>query len=300
MQSESIALEFERHRQTLQGLAYRMLGSITEAQDVVQETYLRWNRQAGADIHSAKGWLIKTCSRLAMDQLKSARKKREVYRGPWLPEPYLEDPAEPPDRKTEVDDSVSMALLVALEKLTPQERAAILLHDVFSYSFEEVGSILEKSPAACRKLASRARGSIQQDKPRFKPSEKEHRRLLESFFEAVYQGRINQLESLLSESVELHSDGGGKALAVGKILSGNTQVAKFFCGLARLLEKGGSTFHMEMRRFNGLPGLLLFEENTLTTAISLKVEDGKIQGIYALRNPDKLAPFSCGTQPKIK
>ena len=289
--SETMATEFERHRSMLQGLAYRMLGSMAEAQDVVQETYLRWCRQSAEEIRSAQAWLVKTCSRLAIDLLKTARKKREVYRGPWLPEPYLEDPDPSPDRQAELDDSISVALLIAMESLSPPERAAFLLHDIFSYTFEEIGDILGKSPAACRKLASRARLSVQQDKPRFQTTPDEHRRLLESFFEAVYQGRIDQLESLLSESVALHSDGGGKVLAVGKVLAGNLPVTKFFKGLVRLLEKNGSTFRMEIRHFNGLPGMLLFEEDALTTAISLEIKDGKIQTIYALRNPDKLKPF---------
>ena len=290
--AESKAAEFQVYRPFLQGLAYRMLGSVVEAQDVVQDTYLRWEKADIGPIRSAKAWLTKTCMRVAMDELKSARVQREEYHGPWLPEPFLEEESEPPNVQAQMDDSVSVALMVALEKLTPAERATFLLHDIFGYRFDEVSEILGKSVAACRKLATRARSHIRADRPRFEAKPEDHRQLLESFFSAARSGDFDGLKSLLSESVSLHSDGGGKVIAVPKIISGADLVATFFTRIAAAEQRNGNVYRASPVWFNGGPGLILYENDVPATAFSLKIEDGRIDTIYALRNPDKLALFS--------
>ena len=289
MNSDAKTAAFQAHRSLLQGLAYRMLGSVASAQDVVQDTYLRWDQVDLDEVRSPKAWLTKACTRIAMDELKSARVQREEYHGPWLPEPYLENDAKRPDEKTQVDDSVSVALMVALEKLSPAERATFLLHDIFGYSFDEVADILGKSGAACRKLASRARSSVRADRPRFEATAEDHERLLLSFFTAARSGDLDGLKSLLSESVSLHSDGGGKAIAVPKIISGAEVVAKFFTRVAATEARSGNAYSSQALWFNGVPGLILYENGKPVTAFSLRIEDGAIDTIYALRNPDKLA-----------
>ena len=289
MNPDAKAEEFQTCRSFLEGLAYRMLGSIAEAQDVVQNTYLRWSRADTVKVQSPKAWLTKTCTRIAMDELKSARAQREEYHGPWLPDPYLQDDSKKPDDQAQIDDSVSVALMVALEKLSPAERATFLLHDIFCYSFDEVGEILGKSGAACRKLASRARTSIRADRPRFEAKAEDHTRLLESFFSAARSGDLDGLKSLLTESVSLHSDGGGKAIAVPKIISGPHVVATFFTRIAATEQRNRNEYRSVSIWFNGSPGIILYEDGKPVTAFSLQIEDGRIETIYALRNPDKLA-----------
>lgn len=288
MNPDAKAKEFESHRSFLQGLAYRMLGTVVAAQDVVQDTYLRWDKADVSGVRSPKAWLTKTCTRIAMDELKSARVQREEYHGPWLPEPFLEDGSKKPDYQAQIDDSVSVALMVALEKLSPAKRATFLLHDIFGYSFDEVGEILGKSGAACRKLASRARTSIRADRPRFEATAQDHTRLLESFFTAARSGDLDGLKSLLTESVSLHSDGGGKAIAVPTIISGVEVVAKFFTRIAANEQRSGNEYNAISAWFNGSPALILYENDKPVTAFSLKIKDGNIDTIYALRNPDKL------------
>ncbi|MDG2171006.1 MAG: RNA polymerase sigma factor SigJ [Opitutales bacterium] len=289
MNSDAKAIEFQTHRIFLEGLAYRMLGSVAEAQDVVQNTYLRWSGADTVSIRSPKAWLTKTCTRVAMDELKSARAQREEYHGPWLPEPYLEDDSKNPDDQAQIDNSVSVALIVALEKLSPAERATFLLHDVFGYSFDEIAEILGKSGAACLKLASRARSSVRADRPKFEANPEDHKRLLESFFTAARSGDLDGLKSLLSESVSLHSDGGGKVIAVPKIISGADVVALFFTRIAANEQRSGNDYRAAPHWYNGAPGLILYENGIPTTAFSLKIEEGRIETIFALRNPDKLA-----------
>lgn len=292
MNSDAKGAVFQTHQSLLHGLAYRMLGSMVEAQDVVQDTYLRWEKADISQVRSPRAWLTKTCTRIAMDELKSARVQREEYHGPWLPEPYIEEYSDQPNQRAQVDDSVSVALMVALEKLSPAERATFLLHDVFAYTFVEIAEILEKSESACRKLASRAREHVRAYRPRFEVKADDHQRLLQSFLSAARTGDMETLKSLLSESVTLHSDGGGKAIAVPKIISGVDLLVTFFTRIAASENKSGNSYRSSIVRFNGGPGLVLYENDKPVTAFSLKIENGLIETIYALRNPDKLEVFS--------
>ena len=287
---------FEEHRRLLEGIAYRMLGTLADAQDVVQDAWLKWSRANHDEIRDPRAWLVTACSRLALDVLKSARVRRENYYGVWLPEPFP-GPSIPSaaDRAT-VDETVSVALLLALEKLSPAERAAFLLHEVFDYSFAEVGRILAKSPAACRKLASRARASVQSEKPRFAATPDEHQRLLEAFLKAAYAGELDQLKCLFAESVELHSDGGGKVEAAARILNGAETVAQFMVGVLHHRPSAHDTAQIVFRWFNGVPGVLIYESQHLATAMTIAIRDGVIHRIYAVRNPDKLAVFSDRTK----
>lgn len=279
---------FEQHRRLLEGIAYRMLGTLADAQDVVQDTWLKWSRADASAISEPRAWLVTVCSRLALDVMKSARKQRETYYGTWLPEPFIDEHAVNPAGSHHLDDTVSMALMLALEKLTPPERAAFLLHEVFGYRFEEIAGILGKSVAACRKLASRARSAVRAAKPRFEATPDEHQRLLDAFFKAAYAGDVGALKNLLAESVELHADGGGKVETVAQILLGAEKVSSFFAGV---LHPRREEMRLVTRWFNGVPGVLVYENNHLVTALSLAIESSTIHRIFALRNPDKLAAF---------
>lgn len=287
---------FEEHRGLLEGVAYRMCGVLADAQDVVQETYLRWQAEDRRTIREPRAWLVTVCSRLAMDHLKSARHRRETYVGTWLPEPFLDEKITDPARQARLDDTVSVALMVALEKLTPAERAAFLLHDVFGYGFEDVARMLDKSEPSCRKLASRARVAVRDGKPRFESTPEEHRRLLETFFEAAHSGEITSLKSLLAESVELHSDSGGKVKTAPLGLSGPEDVARFFVAIWRERNPVQNRIRTVSRWFNGRPGVLIFLDEQLVAALSLVIEAGKISRIFALRNPEKLDAFRKGLQ----
>lgn len=282
---------FEEHRLLLQGIAYRMIGTMAEAQDVVQDTYLKWSRADTRIIRDPRAWLVTACSRQALDVLKSARVRRESYCGVWLPEPFLDAHPHDPAEQLRVDESVSVALMVALERLSPPERAAFLLHEVFAYSFDEIASILGKSTAACRKLASRARAIVQANRPRFETQAEEHRRLLDAFLKAAYAGELSELKTLLAESAQLHSDGGGKADAAAEILMGADTIAHFMVRVLHDRRTAREATQIVPRWFNGAPGVLIHEAGRLVTALSVAVEAGVIQRIFAVRNPDKLAVF---------
>ena len=189
MQDEKASI-FEQHRATLEGIAYRMMGTLDEARDVVQDTYLKFDEADLGQLQNPRAWLITVCSRLALNQLRSARARREVYVGEWLPEPFPQPVDGDPGSRAELDETLSVALLMALEKLTPVERAAFLLHDVFDLTFDEVATTLERTSTSCRQLASRARKRLRDDKPRFQSSPEEHRRLLEGFFSAAREGDL--------------------------------------------------------------------------------------------------------------
>jgi RNA polymerase sigma-70 factor (ECF subfamily) len=278
---------FESHRGLLQGIAYRMLGSVSDAEDMVEETWLRWSRMDTKTVESPRSWLVTVVSRLCLDRLKSAQVQREHYYGTWLPEPFLEQTAGP--SADQVDESVSVALLLVLEKLSPVERAGFLLHEVFGYSFEEIATILDKPAVTCRKLVSRARIRVRSEKPRFTVTNREHEELLMRFLDACRAGKLEPLMELLGDSVALYSDSGGKAAAAARVLIGREEIARFLTNLRRtrqaMLEGVRTTF------FNGVPGALFFEEGHVGTALCLEIRDGKIAAIFAHRNPDKLQNF---------
>lgn len=283
---------FEEHRRMLEGLAYRMLGSFVEAQDIVQDTYLKWRSVDTESVRNPRAWLVTVCSRLALNALRSARIQRERYVGPWLPEPMHEHRETEHVDQQEVDESVSLALMLAMERLAPPERAAYLLHDVFGYSFDELSAILGKSNAACRKLASRARARLTAGPSRFEATAAEHRRLLTAFLGAARAGALDELKSLLSESVELHADGGGIVEAAPEILHGVSTVAEFLVEVWAKTDQSDSVVEVTTRWINGAPGVCVIEDGKLTTVVSLDVSGGMIERIYAQRNPEKLAVIS--------
>lgn len=282
---------FESHRPVLEGLAYRMLGTRADALDIVQETFLKWSQTDIDQIRDARAWLVTVCSRIALNTLQSARSRRETYVGAWLPEPLMDEGARSPDDEPQIDETVSVALMHALERLTPTERAAFLLHDVFGYSFDEIAAVLGKESAACRKLASRARARVRDARPKFAASSTEHQRLLTAFLNAARAGRVDELRSLLAEGVEFHADGGGKVETVTHVLRGPDAVSAFFLRVWGAKEAPDARYHFTLRWFNGAPGILVHEEDRLIAAVSVSIDAGVIRRIYAHRNPEKLAAF---------
>lgn len=284
--TDSQSAVFEAHRDLLQGIAYRMLGSVSDAEDMIQETWLRW--QDAPPVGSPRSWLVTVLSRLCLDRLKSAQVQREHYFGTWLPEPLVTAPGTP---AAEIDESVSLALLLVLEKLSPEERAGFLLHEVFGYTFEEIATILGKTPAACRKLVSRARTRVRADKPRFPATNEEHEQLLHRFLDACRDGEIEPLMALFADSTALYSDGGGKATAVPKVLTDRETIARFFLKIFQNFEKGPDRPEFRSANFNGTPGLLILVEGQIVSALSLEIQSGRIAAIFGHRNPDKLRKF---------
>jgi RNA polymerase sigma-70 factor (ECF subfamily) len=268
---------FEAHRGLLFGVAYRMLGSAADAEDILQEARVRWLGVAGQTVESPRAFLVTVVSRLALDHLKSARVRREEYVGPWLPEPVV--------LPSDVDASdISTAFLLLLERLSPPERAAFLLHDVFDYEHAEVARILGKSEEACRQLASRAKKHLHDARPRPSADAAEHARLLAAFSAATLAGDLKGLERLLAADAVMMSDGGGKANAARKAIHGATDVARFVLGIRR--------FYTDMVAsactLNGLPGLRFARDGVVHGVFSIDVVEGQISAVYGVLNPDKL------------
>jgi RNA polymerase sigma-70 factor, ECF subfamily len=272
------------HRGRLLGLAYRMLGSRSDAEDVVQDAYLRF---AGAqDVHNAEAFLVTVVTRLCLDRLKSAKVQREVYIGPWLPEPVFDAEGLSADAATELADDLSFALLLALDRLSPLERAAFLLHDVFDTPFPEIAAMLDRTEAACRQLASRARRAVRDDRPVPAAVPDNHAYLLQAFSEAVASGDIRQLAELLREDAVAITDGGGRKFAARNPIKGADKVARFFIGLAA--KTAGHDVRIELATINGAVGALLYLDGELDLTMSMAIDGEKIAAIYIVRNPDKL------------
>ena len=284
---------FERERTRLRGLAYRMLGSVADAEDVVQDAWLRWSRIEPETIAEPRAWLVKVTTRLCIDRLRAAKARREAYVGPWLPEPLIEaeDPAASPAAGLERADDLTVAFLLALERLSPLERAVFVLHDVFSTDYAEIGAMLGKSEAACRQLASRARGHIEAARPRYRIEAAQAQRLAAEFLAAIRSDDAARLGEMLAEEAVLVSDGGGKALAALRPILGRDAVARFLIGVARKLADRGA---METRvmRVNGQPGLIVRGVNGLTSFAVEPDGEGRIAAIYVVRNPEKLKHVS--------
>ncbi|NEQ55795.1 MAG: sigma-70 family RNA polymerase sigma factor [Leptolyngbya sp. SIO3F4] len=287
--SDERTLIFEQNRPTLEGIAYRMLGELSGALDIVQETYLKWCEIDVSTVHSPRAWLITVCSRIALNHLKSARVRRELYVGEWLPEPFPDQLNQDPRVQLELDDTVSVALMLALERLSPSERAAFLLHDVFNLSFDEIANTLGKSNANCRQLATRARKRIREHRPRFHTTPEEHQTLLDAFISAARQGELARLITLLANKVELYSDGGGQVEALPGVLCGAEEVANFFVSVFGHYQQEAIAVQTVWLRFNGSSGLLIYENGQLATALTIDVHAGHIYRLYAVRNPDKLS-----------
>ena len=265
-------------RPQLFALAYRMLGSTSEAEDVLQEAWLRWDKAAGIDNDAA--WLTTVVTRLCLDQLGSARVRREAYVGPWLPEPLVEGP----EAAAELADSVSLAFLVLLEELSPAERAAFLLRDVFGFGYDEVGAMLERSEAACRQLVSRAHTHVDARRTRFTADRQRARELTMSFLFACTTGDLASVTSMLAADAVLVSDGGGKVSAARRPVHGADRVGRFLIGV---VAKGGAADYVEAT-VNGEPGVLVVVDGTVVTAVAVEVVDDLVAGIRMVSNPDKL------------
>ncbi|MDQ3411177.1 MAG: RNA polymerase sigma-70 factor [Chloroflexota bacterium] len=277
---------FLDHRPLLFAIAYRMLGSVTDAEDAVQETYLRWHRARGAgdEIRSPKAWLTTVISRICLDLLGSARAQRERYIGPWLPEPLAG--AAPDIAETAVDfESISFAFLVLLESLSPKERAVFLLHDVFGYDFAAVGEIVKESEPYCRQVARRARIHMAERRPRFKVDPDHRERLTTRFLRAVADGDTPSLIATLAEDVTIFSDGGGKVNAARKPVIGRDKVALFLTKLSHLAPPAT---RYQIESINGQPGIVTLIDGTVQSVATFEVSETGIQAIYVVVNPDKL------------
>lgn len=283
--------EFEQYRSLLSSIAYRMTGSVMDAEDIVQEAYIRYQSVDRETIENPRAYLTTIVTHLSLNHLASARVQRETYLGPWLPEPVLgaDQPAlSNPSRRASDIDSISMAFMVLLENLTPPERAVFILREVFDYPYREIAEILEKSEAACRKLYSRAKTYVTANRPRFEAKPSEHRRLLEQFHTATTSGDLDGLTHLLTEEATLWVDGGGKVRgAATRPVFGREAVAQFLmAGAARFTPEGASTSISEI---NGLPALFVRDAKGAPAFVaSIEVRDGKIDKVWATANPDKL------------
>ncbi|MEU6734314.1 RNA polymerase sigma-70 factor [Streptomyces physcomitrii] len=278
--------EFEELRPLLFSLAYRVLGSVGEAEDAVQETWLRFDGSA-ARPDSAKAWLSTTVTRISIDVLRSARVRRERYVGPWFPEPLLSDPYEDPERAVELADSVSMAALLLLERLSPLERAVFVLREVFAFGFEEVAEAVGRSEPACRQLLVRARRHMAAGRPRFDADRAERRELARRFFEALKEGEVGELRELLAADVQLVGDGGGKAPQLARTVVGAELVARLLAAFFPALTALRVT--AEPHEVNGQPGALFRDrDGRIVHALALDVLDGRIQVVRGVSNPDKL------------
>jgi RNA polymerase sigma-70 factor (ECF subfamily) len=279
---------FAEERPKLFGVAYRMLGSVADAEDVVQETYLRWQEvvDVGTAIDSPSAYLTTMVSRRCLDELRSARRRREEYVGEWLPEPLLADDRLDPAQQTELVDSLSTAFLVVLEALSPGERAAFLLHDVFGYEYPELARILGRAEPACRQLVTRARRRVHERRPRFEVSPEEHTRLLNEFMHASAAGDLDGLVGLLAEDAVLRADGGGIVTAARNPIVGADRVARWLFGVAQKAPPGLTS---TVETVNGLPGIVMRVDGALYGVASIEVRDGRIQGVYIQVNPEKLS-----------
>jgi RNA polymerase sigma-70 factor (ECF subfamily) len=288
------AESFEPHRRRLLGLAYRMLGSVSEAEDAVQDAYLRWHAVDRVTVADPKAFLIRTTTRICIDALRSARVRREEYVGTWLPEPVLDTSSLAPDVQTELAEDLSLALLLALDRLSPLERAAFLLHDVFDCSFTEVAGALGRSEVACRQLAARARAHVRATRPldgvprqpHSRPMDPKHEQLLSAFVAATQSGDLDALMRLLAGDARLVSDGGGKVAAALNVIEGADHTARLLVGVTRRGWRDGLTDRLEM--VNGLPGVVAYGPEGVVQTTALEIENGLIRTIYVVRNPDKL------------
>jgi RNA polymerase sigma-70 factor, ECF subfamily len=292
------AESFEPYRRRLLGLAYRMLGSMADAEDAVQETYVRWHGVDRDKVSEPKAFLMTTTTRICLDMLTSARARRAEYVGPWLPEPIFDTAALTPDSRTELAEDLSIALLLTLDRLSPLERAAFLLHDVFDFSFSEVAIALERSEAACRQLAARARANVRTARPRgvIPPPaassgiDANHARLLSAFTAAVQSGDLNALTQLLASDARVLTDGGGKVRAALNAIDGADRVAEFMVNVTR--KRPGAWWRDEFTvRFalvNGLPGVVVDAPEGPVQTTAFEIEGDVIKALYVVRNPEKL------------
>jgi RNA polymerase sigma-70 factor (ECF subfamily) len=273
-------MNFEEHRSFLVGLAYRMLGSLAEAEDIVQDAFLRWSEVDQDRVEHPRAYLARVVSRLCLDRMKSAQVRREQYVGTWLPEPMLASPAQ------SIAEDLSVALLLTLERLSPLERAAFLLHDVFDMDYAEVAGALDRSEAACRQLAARAREHVRDERPRFETTEETRERLASAFHAAMTTGDLQTIAQMLADDAVFYTDGGGKRLAALNPIYGRDKILRFLVGIGTKnpLPKAQDVERVDI---NGLPGFVVRLPDGIET-LSLEISNDQIVAIYGVRNPDKL------------
>jgi len=277
---------FEAVRPRLFGLAYRMLASRAEAEDVVQEAYVRWHQADEATVRNPEAWLVTTATRLAIDRLRALKVEREAYVGPWLPEPLLGSPAPPPDRDVELASDLSIAFLVLLERLAPEERAAFLLHDVFECGYPEIASLLGKTEAASRQIVHRARGRVRGEQQRFHATEASRVRLLKTFVSAVEARDEQTLLQLFAPDATWTADGGGKAAATPHPIEGAPAIVKLLLGLQKRFVRDGVTMHLGT--VNGETGVIISLNGRVAAAVTVVTDGERLMSAYAVVNPDKL------------
>jgi len=277
---------FDQYRGLLFSIAYRMLGSVADAEDMLQETFIKWQAVTDENIRSPRSYLVTILSRLCINHLQSARVQREEYIGVWLPEPIITDSGDGPFDLIKVDESISMAFLVLLERLTPTERAVFLLRDVFEYEYGEIGSIIRQSEVNCRQILKRARQHITALRPRFEIAKSNHDALLESFLKAIGTGELSGLVALLADDVVLRSDGGGKGVAVPNEIRGMDKVGRgILGGISRLLPRN---LIRKLARINGEPGLINYLDGRPHSVLTIEVSGNRISSLHVITNPEKL------------
>jgi RNA polymerase sigma-70 factor, ECF subfamily len=281
---------YARYRPLLFSIAYRMVGSVSEAEDIVQETFLRAHRAGPERVDSPKAYLTAITTRLAIDHLRSARVRREEYVGPWLPEPLVtdaDDPTADPAAHAETADSLSLAFLVLLERLSPVERAVFLLREVFGYDYDEIARVVGKRQDNARQIAARARRHVEAGRPRFEASRRQREELARRFLAAVEEGDTDGLVGMLAADVVIYGDGGGKAPALGQPIHGAVRVARVLLGFARQAERAG--LRLRPAEVNGQPGAIAYDpEGNLVSVLALDIADGLVQTVHSIVNPDKL------------
>jgi RNA polymerase sigma-70 factor (ECF subfamily) len=292
------AASFEPYRRRLIGLAYRMLGSMADAEDAVQEAYVRWHGADRANVSEPRAFLMTTTTRICLDMLTSARARHEEYVGPWLPEPVLDTAALAPDSRTELAEDLSIALLLTLDRLSPLERAAFLLHDVFDFSFSEVATALDRTAAACRQLAARARSHVRTARPRgatapaARPGEidAKHAQLMSAFAAATESGDLQALTQLLASDVRVVTDGGGKVRAALEVIDGADRAARFLIEVTRKRVDAWwrDDFTVRFATINGLPGVIVDAPGGPVQTAAFEIDGGVVRALYVVRNVDKL------------
>jgi RNA polymerase sigma-70 factor (ECF subfamily) len=276
---------FEQHRNDLQRVAYQMVGSVSEAKDLVQDTYLRWQDVEISEVDNPRSYLTTIVTRLCIDHMRSARVKREKYTGPWLPEPIAGDTYFAPDQQVELKDSLSTAFLVMLEALNPVERAVFLLREIFDYEYEEVAEIVDKSVVNCRKIASRARKQIEKEPSRFDVSPEKQEVLVRRFMEAIEGEDMDALLDILEEDIVLYSDGGEKVPHALDPIDGARRVSRFLVGLE---QNAPENLRVNPATINGQPGFIGYQDGHVQSVISLEITGDRIQNIFIVVNPEKL------------
>jgi RNA polymerase sigma-70 factor (ECF subfamily) len=280
---------FNRYRTRLFGIAYRMLGTRDDAEDIVQEAYIRWHKADESEIETPEAWLVTVTTRLAIDRLRKAAAERESYIGPWLPEPLIMDTSKTPEEQAELASDLSLAFMVMLERLSPVERAVFLLHDVFDCDYPEIARMVGKSEPAVRQIVSRARSRVRNDKPRFEADQRQHTELIHKFAAASYAGDEKTLLSLFADDIAITSDGGGVVNAARRTVYGSRRLARLF---TIPFAKHRDHLNSRLVTINGEPGLIEFADGQPFAATTFTIENGKITAMYRVMNPNKLRALS--------